>query len=248
MKIIDFSFVLMYLTIPVLSILLMKAANVSIFKISISSITIISLLIFSYVGILPLYFGWDKYRYAIGVQDKYLVFQIFIFSSISIIGVIFGFIFARTVFGIDISRNTLYIKPLNIIGHVSLIGVSIICLIVLFHYLKKVPEIALFAAITKGPVEAKVARSYMTNAFSGRYHWYSVVLHDLLNVTTYSLFAAALVRKRKIILLLFLFSLIVSFFTASMSIQKAPPIWLLLGLWIGYLLVKRGGKFLLKLL
>ena len=44
-----------------------------------------------------IYFGWDEYRYNMGVQDRALIFQVLIFSIISIVGLLAGFTYAKVV-------------------------------------------------------------------------------------------------------------------------------------------------------
>ena len=78
----DQVFVILYLIILFLIILLMRAARLSLFKITIPSFVIILMIVFDYVGILLLYFGWDNYSYyALGVQNKHIVLKVFAFTS-----------------------------------------------------------------------------------------------------------------------------------------------------------------------
>jgi hypothetical protein len=243
--IIDIFFILLFLLFPFFSAVLIRVAGLSVFRLSIPSFVLIALFVFSYIGILPLYFGWDEYRYAIGIQDKMLILKILVFSALNIMGVIFGCIAGYSVLGT--------IHPVRMYGHINLdppgllvkISISvivIICLVVFFVYLKKIPNIALFVALTQGPGDAKAARSLMGNDFGGKYHWYSVFIHDVLNIVTFSLFATSLVHKKSFFIKLFLItSFMASVFAAVMATEKGPVAWLLIGMYIVYLLVRKDG-------
>ena len=72
----DITFVVLFFTFPFLIIRYMKSIGLSIFTITIPSILFLSMFVYAYSGILPLYFGWDEYRFNMGVQDKLLIFEV----------------------------------------------------------------------------------------------------------------------------------------------------------------------------
>jgi oligosaccharide repeat unit polymerase len=114
-------------------------------------------------------------------------------------------------------------------------------------YLSKVPTIALFVALSEGASSnSDLARSLMGNDFSGKYHWYSLIMHDLFNIVTFTLFSAFLLTKRKIPFLLFLIAFIGSSFTAVMATEKGPFAQILIGLLLVYGITLLKGKIPVK--
>ncbi len=93
----DMLFVIIYFIFPLLALLYIKYIGLNIFTISISTILIISLFIYSYIGIFPLYFYLDKYRYGMGVQDRTIMFEMLCYSIISITGVLSGITCAKSI-------------------------------------------------------------------------------------------------------------------------------------------------------
>ncbi|EMK6923501.1 oligosaccharide repeat unit polymerase, partial [Vibrio cholerae] len=102
-------------------------------------------------------------------------------------------------------------------------------------------QIALIVALTDGANAAKEARSVMGNSFSGKYHWYKLVIHDLGNLVTFTSFAIWLIRKRAKDALLLITALSYSVFVAIMATEKGPMAWLLIGLFMVYFLVRSNG-------
>lgn len=243
----NFMFVMLYLLIPIFSLFLMKIAGLSLFKITIPSVVIGAMFLFAYTGILPLYFGWDEYRYLTGVQDKILILQMFAFSSWTILAMIMGFIFANKCINIGTLNTSFYgLRALNnkeVLFMLFLLG---FCLIVLKIYLSKVPQVALFVALSKGINEAKVARSLMGNAFAGKYHWYKLVMRDLLSIVAYVFYANWLITKKKNALVIFGISFCLATFSLIMATEKAPFAWFLAALFLIYTLVKKRGDFPIK--
>lgn len=239
---IDVMFVILYLIIPVFIILLMKASGLSLFKITIPSFVIISMFLFAYIGIPLLYFGWDDYSYSLGVQDKIIVLKVFAFTSWTMITLLFGFIFANSLLTHGgIQSSYIGIRSLNYKESIILIIMLLICLFVLGIYITKIPRIALLVALKEDVTELNLARSLMGNEFSGKYHWYSLVMHDVLNFVTFTLYANWIMNKKNSTRLLFIISFIGSSFAATMATEKAPFIWLCIGIFLVYIFVKRDG-------
>lgn len=114
-------------------------------------------------------------------------------------------------------------------------------------YLSKVPTIALFVALSEGASsDSHLARSLMGNDFSGKYHWYSLIMHDLFNIVTFTLFSAFLLTKKKIIFLFFIVAFLGSSFAAVMATEKAPFAQILIGLLLVYGLSLLKGKIPIK--
>lgn len=238
---IDFSFTFAFFLFPLLIYFAMNKLGMPLIRLEVPSFLIVSMFVFAYMGILPLYFGWDEYRYVTGVQNKSVVLQVFLLSSLTIIGLLVGFFFAKATFSDRYTPITYGFRRLSKIETLFSFFLLLLSLAVLLMYLSKIPTIALFVALKDGVSEAKVARSIMGNDFPGKYHWYSIFMHDLSNVLTFIFFAAWLSFKRRLILALLLLSFSLSAFTALMATEKAPFIWLLIGLFCTYIIVKRGG-------
>lgn len=243
----DILFVVLFFTFPFIVFKYMDTIGHNIFSISVPVFLIISMFVYAYSGLLPLYFGWDEYRYDMGVQDKALIFQVLIFSIISIIGLLAGYTYAKVVLKLNNFQKFDYIRQISRKELLVLVGLIVFCFFVLFVYLFKVPNIALFVALTEGAYsDSHLARSLMGNDFTGKYHWYSLVMHDLFNVVTFALFSAFLLTKKKIIFFLFLVSFLGSSFAAVMATEKGPFAQILIGLLLVYGITLLKGKIPIK--
>lgn len=202
---------------------------------------------FSVVGTLPLYYFLDAYRYNTGIQDPALVLIVLFFSSVNILVFLFGVVFVRRVIGLRpvelISRE---MCSLSLLQKVTLFGAFSFCIFVLFSYLTQLDQISILVALTEGADAAKQARSDMGNSFSGKYHWYKLVMHDIGRVLTFSCFALWLNKSNPATLIAFLVTFSYSTFVAVMATEKGPFAWLVIGLFMTYFLVKNNGYIPLK--
>ena len=245
--IVDILFVAIFVLFPVFIALLLKKAGLPLNRIEIPAFVIVAMFVFSYIGILPLYFGWDEYRYAIGVQDKDLILKIYFFSVISITGIATGSIFAKNIVQGSYSAIVYGFRPLSKKETSAILILLLFVFTILLLYLSKTPKVALFIAIFEGEMhDSKIIRSMMSNDFPGKYHWYSVFMHDVANVITFIFFAEWLRNKRKTVLILFFIAFVLSAFSALMTAEKAPFIWLLIGLFLVYTIVKKSGVVAIK--
>lgn len=223
----------------------MNGLGFKLLEVSLVSFLLIALFFFSYFGVLPLYMGWDEYRASVGVTDKDTIFYMLLYSSIAIVFVLFGASFAKL---FQVRRNLLHYsfwKPnraqVGILFLLMLFSVHI-----LYIYYTKVGSFAIFVAIDEGVHQASKARSMMGNNFSGKYHWYSLIMHDLLNMISFGFYAFYLVYKRIIYLLLFVTSFILSSITALMAIEKGPFAFYLMGLFLVVVILKHNGRYPIK--
>jgi oligosaccharide repeat unit polymerase len=239
----SFLFVSLLLLFPIIILILLRSAGFNILRIGIVQFVVVSLFFFSFVGTLPLFFGWDEYRANIGVTDQVLIVKIMLFSGFTMISFIMGAMSAKVVLNAPSTLNSFNNIQLNKKESLTLFFLLLFVLVVVALYLSKIPRIALLVSLLEGVQESAMARSSMGNDFSGKYHWYSVVMHDLANVITFSFFAAYLLAKEKIYLMLFTFSFLVSSFTALMAVEKAPFAWLLIGLFMVYVAVRGRGFY-----
>ncbi|MCT7506074.1 oligosaccharide repeat unit polymerase [Aliarcobacter cryaerophilus] len=243
----DIFFVVLFFIFPFIVFKYMDTIGHNIFTISVPVFLIISMFVYAYSGLLPLYFGWDEYRYNMGVQDRALIFQVLIFSIISIVGLLAGFTYAKVVLKMNNFQKFDYIRQISRKELFVLVGLIGFCFFVLFVYLSKVPSIALFVALSEGASsDSHLARSLMGNDFDGKYHWYSLIMHDLFNIVTFTLFSAFLLKKKKIIFLLFLLAFLGSSFAAVMATEKGPFAQILIGLLLVYGISLLKGKIPVK--
>ena len=243
----DILFVVLFFIFPFIVFKYMDTIGHNIFTISVPVFLIISMFVYAYSGLLPLYFGWDEYRYNMGVQDRILIFQVLVFSIISIVGLLAGFTYAKVVLKMNNFQKFDYIRKISRKELFVLVGLIGFCFFVLFVYLSKVPTIALFVALSEGASSnSDLARSLMGNDFSGKYHWYSLIMHDLFNIVTFALFSAFLLTKRKILFFFFLIAFMGSSFTAVMATEKGPFAQILIGLLLVYGITLLKGKIPIK--
>lgn len=239
----EIAFLFLFFSSPLFIFYLLKIAGEKINKISIVNVTTVSIYIFSFLGTLPLFFMMDEYRVATGVTDRETVFLTLTCSFVNIIFFLSGVIFIRKI----LRLNPLQIVSSRISGlsagqkFITLCFFAFVCLI-LFIYIKKVGEIALFTAIQQGAAEAAIARSNMGNNLGGGgYHWYYLVLHNIGFLLTLNFYAIFIINKNVINLFLFIISFLVSSFIATMATEKAAFIGLLMALVMMHYLVKANG-------
>lgn len=242
----DILFIVIFLFFPVLTFVLLQLSGFSLLRVGLPQFVVTALFVFSILGTLPLYFGWDEYYIKLGVTDKSLIFRMMLFSVYTMLLVAVGAAFGKKVFNKSAIVNQFEITRINRSEGWLLIILFIVVLVVLSIYLSKVSSVALFVALFESVSEARVARSMMGNDFPGKYHWYSLVIHNLANILTFSFFSIYLQAKNKINLSVFLLAFLVSAFTALMATEKAPFAWLLIGLFLVYVLMTSNGRYPLK--
>lgn len=240
----DALFTLLFLLFPLIALLLFKWLKLSLFQISIPSMVIVFMFAFAYVGLLPLYFGWDRTTGT--YEEKLLITLVFFGSSWAIWGILSGFAFSRSILGLKINTFSAEITPLNKGDMLGLKILLLLSLTVLFVYISKVSRIALFVALREGISEAKVARSAMGNAFEGKFHWYSLFFNEIFSFVTFAFWSNWLIIKRKSSFFLFLLSFSFTSFAALMATEKAPFAWLIIGLFLAFLITRRAGRVPVK--
>ena len=236
-------FISFFILFPIIVIILLQSTGFNILRMGIIQIVVIALFFFAFLGTLPLFFGWDEYRSGVGVTDQVLILNIMLFSGFTMILFIMGAMSAKVILNTPSILNSFNNIQLNKLENLILFFLLLFVLVVVALYLSKISRIAILVALLDGIQESHIARSSMGNNFSGKYHWYRLVIHDLANVITFSFFAAYLLKKEKIHFILFAFSFLVSAFTALMATQKAPIAWLLIGLFMVYVAVRHRGFY-----
>ncbi|MDA9003869.1 oligosaccharide repeat unit polymerase [bacterium] len=238
----DISFLLVYFLTPILYYFLLRMAKESIFKISLVNIIFISLFLFSYLGLLPLYFQFESYRVEMGVESKQIVFTVLICSIVCMFFFIIAVIFVRDVLKLrPLPFEISEIRELYKLELLIMFVFFVVSCIFLFLYLSKVDYIALFLALDGKDAASQLARSNMTNNFPGKYHWYKLIMNDLARFFLFSFFAAWLIKKNTIFFTLFFLMLIYSLFVSLMTAEKSPFVWLVIGLYLVFALIKYNG-------
>ena len=94
---IDFLFGLSFLVFPIALIYLLHCARVDLTKINISNFLLLNLFVFSYLGILPLFYKLDPYRVEMGVTSTETLLYLYFFSMLSLSFFVLGLICASRV-------------------------------------------------------------------------------------------------------------------------------------------------------
>lgn len=212
---------------------------------SIPSFTILAVLLLGYSGYIFLYFKLIEYRVSSGIEQQEIILKSWIASTITIYSMILGiYIFSKLLNVKSINaRKSHSITYFNLIEITIVLLVFITCILVLFLYLSKVPKIALLTAILSVDEGIEVMRSDMGNNFSGKYHWYSLFMHELSALIAFSFFANYLIKKNSVTLFLFIISFLYVSFTTLMATEKAPFAWFIIGLFLTFTIVKNENNF-----
>jgi oligosaccharide repeat unit polymerase len=228
---VEILFWIIYLMTPITGFFLLRSAKIDILKISIPSIFFNYFIIVSYVGILPIFYGWNSYAIEIGVVDASRILTILLYNSFSLLLIIFGFFVME-----KIVRGRYYnISHYEFLSKKSIFVISwiaVVCIIVGIIFLKKIPQIPLF--LISDPINAKIARSEATNAFMGKYHRYQLFFGVILPFCVYVLLGNALIKKKIRDWIIFFIFLTFAIFFSIFDIQKAPLLWLILGCYFVY--------------
>lgn len=243
----DILFWSLFIVVPFFALLQLRVAGESVNEVSLVNVTAVALYIFSILGTLPLFYFLDDYRYNIGIQDKSLVLIVLFYSCVNLVFFLFGVLFIRKIVGLKTLKfSSSEIGPIANFHKYALSGIFFFCVLVLFNYLRQLEQIAIFAALEEGANAAKKARSNMGNSFSGNYHWYKLIMHEVGSLLTFICFALWLNRRKIITFLAFIVTFLYSAFIAVMATEKAPFAWLLVGLFMTYFLSKNNGIVPLK--
>lgn len=238
----DILFWALFLLTPLSMFFLLRIAGEKVNQISMVNLVTIALFAFSVLGTLPLFYQLDAYRVATGVTDPELVLTVTFLSCANIIIFLLGVIFVRKVLLLTpVPIVSLQIKKLNKVRFISMLVVLLLVALVLYIYLGKINQVAILVALKDGAGAATLARSKMGNDFSGKYHWYSLVLHDIGTLVTLTFYVSWLLRKRLLNLVLFLIAFSISAFVAVMATAKGPFVGLLMTLFMAHYLTRHNG-------
>lgn len=252
----EFLFLFIYIFLPVFWLILLNKSGVKLLTISIPSILIISIFIYQYLGYPILFFFINDYS-AKFVQDREIIWKIFLLSSFTITFIIIGMVVAGKTFGNlhlknQFNPNTKLILLDKQLSRYFFYLLLIISIFILYIYLSKVGwnNIALFSLLnlSEQGSSIKELRSNMGNAFEGKYHWYRLFMRDFLSIISLALFGQYLIRKKYFYFLIFFFSFLVSLLSLLSATEKGPALWYLISLMIMYLIIKNDSRLKLKYL
>ena len=250
----EFIFLLLYIFFPFIWLFMLKYSGVKILTISIPSFLIIAMFVYQYLGFPILFFFLDDYR-AYYVQDRVIIWEMFLWTSFSITLIIIGFIAARRSFGplhlanqYNVCSNS--INPTRFFQRLMLIILFIISVLVLIAYIFKIGwnNIAFLSAIniSEQEISKNVLRSNMGNAFDGKYHWYQLFMRYFLSIASVAFFGQWLLQKNFFSFILFIISFLICAFSMLMATEKGPFLWYLISLILIYTIIKQQGRFHFK--
>ena len=239
-------FILFFIVFPVMALQLLRVSGFSVLQVGLPQFVVTLMFLLSFFGTLPLFFGWDEYRAQMGLNDRYLVFKIMMASGFSMITLLLGSFFSKTILSRSVGLSGLQITHVSRRELLALFFVTILVLFVLRSYLSQISNIALLVALFEPAGDVHEARSSMGNNFAGRYHWYSLIIHDFAYIVSFSFFALYLKVRGKFQAWIFGFSFAVCSFTSLMATEKGPFAWYLIGLGLTYVLVKKSGRYPIK--
>ena len=244
MFVIDISFIIIYLATFVATIFLLHRAGIRLFSVTLPSVAIGSMFIFSFVGLISLYFQFNEYTYSTNEMEIHLL--LLLINSYCLITMSLSFVWANRLLGFKVKNNIGNIKPLNNIEKKFIIFTFVVCVSVLLLYLSKVPKIAIVTAILDGANEAKLDRSLMTNDFAGKLHRYNIFMISLSQIVAFTTLTNYLLTRKKSDFILFIASFCVSGFAAVMSTQKGPFIIYILALFLTWCIITKRGIIPIK--
>jgi len=240
-----FVFILSYPLVPIIAWVILLSAKVRPFRVSLSMVFVWSYLVFAYLGLPLLYFKLIPYRVNVsGINDPELVLHVFLLSTSNLILLCFGVAigignFNRAQMCITKNSATLlcnFNKVTTPKFRMAFWFIVLLSALVIMDYLRKVPNIALIASLTEAEKPIAVIRSQMTSAFPGRLHWYRLFYSDILSFCSFLAFSLALIEKKRRYYITFLLVFLFALFSLTMSGQKAPVAWFLIGLFLTWLI------------
>lgn len=221
----------------------MKIAHISILRPTIPSVLILFIYVYQYIGLPILVYSTFSNTSEILFETDKLIF-VFFFTSITITLLIIGFIIARVYLGEIKFKNAATFSPLNKRQKILLNILAFFSLYILFVYINKVgfKSIALINAIgLYSDINSDLARSMMTNSFSGGYHWYKLIITDLFSFIVISYIAHYLISNEKYYLFKIIFYSIFLIFSLLLTTEKGPVMFFFISYFFTYIFIKKGG-------
>jgi oligosaccharide repeat unit polymerase len=241
-------FIILWLFFPLFWFYLLKFAGLNFNKLNLMTFVVNIIILYQYLGLPILYFKFDPLRID-NVSDSYLVFKVFILTSVTITLMILGYIIGRILFGHIKYIRINEIKNSTNNSIISLLILTIICILVLLLYIYKLgfQNIALFAALNViTDNNLGVLRSNMGNSFEGKYHWYYLFMNQILKFCVFVFFSIYLLNPIKKYKYIFFFSLIFLVISLTLATEKGPLINLIIALFLIFIILKNKSIFPIK--
>lgn len=239
------AFLCLYGLAPVVALRLARRAGVTLAVVSIPSIVLVAYLVFAYIGLPVLYFQWDSTAIAIGASDLATIYRMLLYAATALVALPLGFCLCRLLVPLPE-----YVSPRASLGTPTarVVGIlAVTCLFVFGLYLRRVPGVALFAALKNDFQEQMVLRSEMTNAlFEKSFDWQGLFYIDLLQFICFIIFANILVTRNRRHYRYFVPLLLIELFVALSTTQKSPVVFLAAGLLLVYVLTRQNGRITAK--
>ena len=242
----DILFILMWFFTPVIWILIIKVLQGNILRVSILSVLLFFILLFQYIGLPILYFGFDEYRLS-EVYDETLVLKISLFTILSTTLLLSGALASRMIFG-KLQKINYFESDSSSSG--SLIFMCIIlffiCLSMLILFVQEIGIANVAGIAALGLVDSSesitMLRSSMTNNFEGNYSLYDLFFEELMLFSLFLIFSIRSKTKNFLLMSFKLIALIVTAISLTISAQKAPIMELFFGLMFIYFFRKYYGN------
>jgi oligosaccharide repeat unit polymerase len=233
-----FVFTVIYLAFPLLYFFTWKAAGKHYLEISMTNIVFLFIFMFTYFGFPILFFQWDEYRVNIGITNQSIIMSIFLLSAMSLWLYQLGVIFARDIFfkRSDVVPLDISVSEISRSRHVLVFTLPVLVLVIQ-SYINSLDEVALFIVLFGGESTIEVARSNMTNAFSGSYHWYALIIHELATLLSFACYALWYTTRKLSDLVLLIIYVCICIFSLTISGQKAPVVFYIMGLALTHLIL-----------
>ncbi len=240
----EFLFLVLFLLFPFLIYFLYRnLLKENILKVGILNFLLISIFVFAYIGVVFLFFHMDPLRVDNGVVDRETIFLIWLFSSVSVFFMVIGAFFSKKTLQIaDSSFNVKGIQRISNIQRYKSYIFIFLGLIFLFLYIRAVPDVAIFNVFSfESKSGIQNLRSEMGNNFQGSYFIYSIFMEDVLKFLLFSFYAQWLIFNNKKDLFVVVFLFFINGFVALMATEKAPIIWLIIGMFLVNVIVRRNS-------
>ena len=234
---IDFLFGLSFLVFPIALIYLLHCARVDLTKINISNFLLLNLFVFSYLGILPLFYKLDSYRVEMGVTSTETLLYLYFFSMLSLSFFVLGLICASRVIVFSGRKYVAFAEKDRLIFFIMVSTIPLFA-ITLYTYVFSLKSVALFIALQLVSGDAAVSRGEMSNGYEG-YHWFKMINQDfLIFMLLWSYIKAYSNAHFKSI---FYILLGMATFSVMLTTEKAPFIWMFAALLlVRYILTSEG--------
>lgn len=231
--------------IPFLLICVFKINDSSLLRPNIFTIIFWMFLIFSYIGLIPLYLKLDEYRVRIGIVDTRVILEMVIYASIAFVVLSISYLVLNNILLKNKTFEKVEYKSMEI-STLPIIILTILCILVFTLYLIQIENLPIIAQLIGEPKEIVMSyRSQATNAFSGNLHYYTMFMESGLIISSCFFLGKSLTSKTFIWRLIFIIVFLVTVFYSIHTTEKAPVIWYLISLLVTYLLIK-GKIFNLK--